>query len=128
MVCPLSESSHTHCHCQEQALRLPRHTGALTDKGVAGSEEMLQRPSHLLSLPGPRATEGLELGLLDTGSVSMGTRLVRVIRRPATFQLECEEKERGKSRHAGEAEMRDLVLRETGHQAETNRGQETETK
>lgn len=130
--CPLSENSHTHCHSQEQALCLPpthRSTHREPwDKGVAGSEEGLQKLSHLLSLPGPRAGKGLELGLLETGSVSTGTRLVRVIRRPAMFQLECEERERGKSRYAGEAEMRDLLLRETGHQAKTDGGQETETK
>lgn len=95
---------------------------------MAGLEEVLQRLSHLLSPPGSQAGKGLELRLLETGSVSTSTRLVRVIRRPAMFQLEWEERERGKSRYAGEAEMRDLVLRETGHQAETKRCQETETK
>lgn len=49
------------------------------------------------------------MGHLETGSVSVGTQLVRVIERPAMLQLVYRERERRKGRYAGEAEMGDLL-------------------
>lgn len=114
---PCPPPTHTHTHMFTEPW----------NREVGHPEEAYQRLSQSPPCPGYQ-----ELGHLETGSVSTGTD-VQGHEKTAMLQQRWEGQSRGKERERrgkvdvlGSRDERSHVLRETGQQAEINRGQDTD--